>query len=98
MSASEELVLLKDKEWIKYDGECFRVVKFEPYSRIIEGKVYGPKTTPYASVILETGKVKGTIRGYITHKIDFTHLWVIFEERGVKEVHLLVGLYLPVKI
>ena len=85
MTDSEELVLLTDKEWSEFDEECFRVVKFEPYSRIIEGKIYGPKTTPYASVILACEKVKGTIRGYITHKIDFTHLWKVMEERTIKE-------------
>jgi len=85
MSASEELVLLKDKEWSVIDEEACRVIEFEPYSRIIEEKIYGPKTEPYASVILECKKVQGRIRGYITHKIDFTHLWMIFEERGVKE-------------
>ena len=85
MTDSEELVLLTDKEWSVVDGEACRVVKFEPYSRIIEGKIYGPEEIPYASVILECKKVHGTIRGYVTHKIDFTHLWMVFQERTVKE-------------
>ena len=83
--ASPELSLLTDKEWSVIDGECCRVVQFEPFSHIIEGKIYGPKAIPYASITLECKKVQDTITGFITHKIDFTHLWMVFEERTVKE-------------
>jgi len=79
------LSFLKDREWAVIDGECCRVVNFEPYSQIIEDKVCGPKEIPYASVTLECKKVQGTITGYITHKIDFTHLWMVFKERTIKE-------------
>ena len=85
MTASEELVLLKDKEWSVIDGEPCRVVQFDPLSCIKEGEICGNKTLPYTSVHLECKKVQGTIRGYVTHKIDFTNLWMAFKERTVKE-------------
>jgi len=85
MKASPELSLLKDREWTVIDGEPCRVVEFTPWSHIKEGKIFGDKKLPYAVVILECKKVKDTIRGYITHKLDFIHLWKVFKERTVKE-------------
>lgn len=43
------------------------------------------KTTPYASIDLECKKFPVTkITGFITHKLDFIHLWKAFKERGIK--------------
>jgi len=43
------------------------------------------RTTPYATVTMECKKLGKNIRGYITHKVDFRHLWAAFRDREVKE-------------
>jgi hypothetical protein len=86
--SESEIVLLKDKEWSVIDGEPCRVIDFGPLGSYIDasGKVQSmDKTTPYASVTMECKKLGKNIRGYITHKMDFQHLWSAFKERTVKE-------------
>ena len=85
MNTSREWNLLTDKEWAVIDGELCRVIEFSPLSCIKEGKILGEKSLPYAVVILECKKVPETIKGYVTHKIDFRNLWKVFEERTVQE-------------
>ncbi len=85
MKVSEEVSLLRDSEWSVIAEEPCRVIQFAPLSSIKEGKISGTKTLPYASVLLECKKVSGTIKGNITNKTDFIHLWKVFEERTVKE-------------
>jgi hypothetical protein len=82
------IVLLKDKEWSVIDGEPCRVIDFSPLGSLIDadGEIQSiDKTTPYASITLECKKLGKNIRGYITHKIDFKHLWAAFRERTLKE-------------
>ena len=83
--APPELSLLRDEDWSLIDGEACRVLEFIPWGCIRDGRIIAAKTGPYASVILEWKKSRGTIKGYITHKIDFRHLWEVFEERTLKE-------------
>jgi hypothetical protein len=86
--SESEIVLLKDKEWSVIDGEPCRVIDFSPLGSLIDvdGKIRSfDKTTPYASITIECKKLGKNIRGYITHKIDFKHLWAAFRERMVKE-------------
>jgi hypothetical protein len=85
MTSPDEVVLLTDKDWSVIDGELCRVLQFEPLSRILAGEIVGPKEIPYASVILECKKLQGPVRGYVTHKIDFTNLWTVFQERTLGE-------------
>ena len=87
-NGQSKIVLLKDKEWSVIDGEPCRVIDFSPFgSRIDEdGKVMSfNKTLPYASITMECKKLGKNITGYITHKMDFQHLWAAFKERTVKE-------------
>ena len=86
-SGQSKIVLLKDKEWSVIDGEPCRVIDFSPFgSRIGEdGKVMSfNKTLPYASTTMECKKLGKNITGYITHKMDFQHLWAAFKERTVQ--------------
>jgi len=86
--SENEIVLLKDKEWSVIDGEPCRVIDFSPLGAQIDvdGKVQSiDKATPYASITIECEKLGKNIRGYITHKTDFKHLWSAFRERKVKE-------------
>lgn len=77
----------KDSEWGVIDGEPCRVTNFTPLAGMVrDGKVIATdKTTPYASIAFECKKIPNTIRGFITHKMDFANLWSVFKERGVKQ-------------
>ncbi len=78
--------LLKDSQWNVIDGELCRVIDFVPMASIKEGKILAiDKTAPYAFVVLECKKLPTKIKGLITHKVDFMHLWSAFKERGVKQ-------------
>ncbi|HEY4524080.1 MAG TPA: hypothetical protein VJK04_04410 [Candidatus Paceibacterota bacterium] len=78
--------LRKDSEWNIIDGEPCRVTDFTPMASVESGKVVAPNLIdPYASIILECKKVSEKIEGYVTHKMDFAHLWAAFRERGVSE-------------
>jgi len=86
--SESEIVLLKDKEWSVIDGEPCRVFNFNPLGSSVDtdGKVHAmDKTTPYAGITIECQKLGKNISGFITHKIDFKHLWAAFRERTVKE-------------
>ena len=86
--SESKIVLIKDREWSVIDGEPCRVIDFSPLGSIIDagGKVLSvDKTTPYASITMECKKLEKNIRGYITHKMDFEHLWAAFKDRIVKE-------------
>lgn len=78
--------LRKDSEWGKIDSEPCRVRDFVPLALVNNGVVSAPNSTdPYAYVILECKKIQGNIKGYVTHKIDFLHLWRAFEAKGTSE-------------
>jgi hypothetical protein len=82
------IALWKDKEWSQIDGEPCRVTDFTPMGSLvdIEGKVQTMDITiPYASITVECQKLGKNVTGYITHKIDFRHLWAALKERTVRE-------------
>lgn len=86
--SESKTVLLKDKEWSQIDGEACRVSSFMPLGSVVDtdGKVRAmDMTTPYASITIECRKLGKNITGYITHKIDFRHLWAAFKERTARE-------------
>ncbi|MEK7148994.1 MAG: hypothetical protein AAB796_01160 [Patescibacteria group bacterium] len=86
MENINQTILSKDSEWSVIDGEPCRASGFEPTASVQNKKVIALNlTNPYASVILECKKSPGKIKGLITHKIDFIHLWAAFKERGISE-------------
>jgi len=83
-----KIILIKDSEWSVMDGEACRVTSFDTLGSLVstDGKVHAmDKTTPYASVTIECQKLGKNITGYITHKMDFQHLWAAFKDRKVKD-------------
>lgn len=81
-----EIVFLKDKDWDVFLGEACLVIDFFPLATVKNGKVIAlDNTMPYARIDLKCKKVAGNIKGHITHKVDFMHLWYIFKDRTVKE-------------
>ena len=83
----KEILLLKDSQWSVIDGEPCLVTSFNPLVGFVkDGKVISvDNRTPYASVSIECKKLPQKITGYITHKLDFTNLWAVFKERGIKQ-------------
>jgi len=84
-SKQPKISLRKDKEWKLIDSELCLVTNFTPLmgSTVEKGIVISPVTsTPYASVEIKCRKLEN-ITAYITHKIDFMHLWAAFKERGI---------------
>ncbi len=81
-----ETVFIKDSEWKAIDGELCRVISFDPRASVQGGKVVAiGKTLPYASLTFECKKLPGIVRGLVTHKTDFSHLWAAFRERAISE-------------
>jgi hypothetical protein len=86
VNESTEVTLRKNSEWRVIDEARCLVIDFIPFSSIENGKVVPlDRTTPYASLVLECKKFPTRITGFITHKIDFMHLWIAFRERSIKE-------------
>jgi hypothetical protein len=82
--SESNIVLIKHREWSVIDGEPCRVTDFGTLGSLIDtnGKVHAmDKAMPYASVTMECKKLGKNVTGYITHKMDFQHLWAAFKER-----------------
>lgn len=91
---SSKIVLLKDQDWNMIDGQICRIVNFTSLVSIKDGEILTPdNSTPYASVTLECEKLPKNITGYITHKIDFMHLWSAFKERGINKNEEVILIY-----
>jgi len=74
------------EEWSLIDSELCKVIDFTPQAAVKNGKVLAHNISePYASVTLECKKIPAIITGYITHKVDFIHLWAAFKERTIKQ-------------
>jgi hypothetical protein len=81
-----EIIFITDSDWDIVDSHTCLVTDFNPLAAIKNGKVIAfDNATPYAYVSFECKKVSGNIKGYITQKFDFTHLWYVFKDRTVKE-------------
>jgi hypothetical protein len=81
--------LVRDKDWKHLDGDLCKVSSFTPWASVMDGKVISSnKTLPYAVIEIDEvnfHKLPEPLVGYISHSMDFTHLWHVFEDRGVQE-------------
>ena len=80
-----EIVLLKDSDWSIVDDSFCKVIDFSPLSILRNGEVIGSMDMPYASIRIECTKLPKIAKGFITHKIDFIHLWYAFKERTISQ-------------
>jgi hypothetical protein len=79
-------VFRTDDEWSALDGEPCRVKSFTANATVENGRVSGaPRGQPYASITFESRQLPEDALGFVTHKIDFLHLWRAFNERGVRD-------------
>lgn len=79
--------LLRDEDWRPLDGEICRVKAFTPLAGRVEGTEVKSFTRglPYASIEIESPALAEPTTGFITHKLDFQHLWQAFNVRGVAD-------------
>jgi len=78
-----ETILLKDKDWNVIDGEICRVTDFALLA-LKDGKIPKiGKTKAYASLMLGCPKFPNKIRGFVTNKEDFNHLWEAMRRKGI---------------
>lgn len=77
--------MLRDEDWRPLDGEICRVIAFRPMVGRVEGdKVKSSsRSLPYAAIEIESAALEEPTTGFITHKLDFRHLWEAFNVRGV---------------
>lgn len=81
-----EITLRKDSEWKIIEGLPCRVISFTALAAIKNKKILATSAfLPYASVTIECKEISKTITGFITHKVDFKHLWMAFKERGLSD-------------
>lgn len=95
-----EVILRKDKEWRLIDGELLLVTDFSPLmgSTVKDGvAISSVSDVPYASISIESKKIKEKTTGFITHKEDFINLWSAFKEIGINQGNEEVLIYWTTK-
>jgi hypothetical protein len=97
--------LLKDSHWDSVEGQICRVRRFTPLATVDNGEIRSPNwTLPYASVELECDALSDNVIGFVTHKVDFQHLWIASNRRSVENEDELIiirnkkGLNWPAKL
>ena len=81
-----ETLLRKDSDWDAVEGQICKVVEFTPLAEVEDGQVKSAgRAMPYASVELECDARAHRIVGFITHKLDFKHLWAASNERTIAD-------------
>jgi hypothetical protein len=83
-------VLTKDSDWAALDGLLCEVTKFTPLAKIENGRVVAvDRSMPYAFIDITCSEGGVTLpqdtSGAIVHKVDFSHLWTAFIDRGLGE-------------
>lgn len=76
--------LLRDEDWRPLDGELCRVIAFTPLADSVED-TEATRRLPYASIQIESRVLAEPTTGFITHSLDFQHLWQAFNVRGDDE-------------
>ncbi len=79
-----ETLLRKDSDWYLVEGQICKVLEFTPLATVEDGEIRSVgRTMPYASVELQCDTLPHNVVGFITHKLDFEHLWAASNERTV---------------
>jgi hypothetical protein len=95
------LFIGKDIKWEEIERHGFRVVRFLPFAYIENGKIKDfSKFMPYAylSVDCPASREENThIFMPVLHRIDFSHFWELYKERGVTSDEEVIVQYVPLK-
>ena len=91
----------KDIPWKSVEGEGFRVESFVPLARLEQGKIKDlSKFMPYTLLSVDCPSVEHKSTEFtlpVLHKLDFQHLWELYQERGVEAEEEVVVSYSPQK-
>jgi hypothetical protein len=80
-------VIGKEISWDSIDGKVCRVVKFSSFGKIENNKVLNlPKTSPYASLLVECNELDTNGLLFIFHKLDFFNFCEAFKQKKENEV------------
>ena len=75
-------LLGRDIPWEQVEGEFLRVVYFAAFGTVEQGRVKAfSAMAPYASLDVECPVLEQCCRMYVTHRVDFLHLWQAWKER-----------------
>jgi hypothetical protein len=75
-------VFITDGDWSALEGDACRVTSFTANATVDDGRVSGPPVNKaYASFTFECSQLPEEALGFVTHKLDFLHLWTAFNER-----------------
>ena len=100
-NASQGMLIGRDIPWEEIEDHDFQVKSFLPLTPTEQGKVKAHSTfMPYA--MLTVYKLSGKFKNMdvllpVLHKVDFSHLWELYQERGVKSKEEVIVYYAPQK-
>lgn len=99
---NEKPVFGRDIPWKDVKEKICRVINFTALAKVEDGKVIAlNRATPYAFLTVECEGLPGEATIWVTHRIDFLHLWLAFvrcnEAKGeqVLVIPLLRNVFLP---
>lgn len=79
-------VIGKDISWKIVQDYLLRVISFTPLATVSGSEVQSQSSSaPYAILIVECLNMNSKYTLYVTHKIDFLHLWRAYNQRGVSD-------------
>jgi hypothetical protein len=79
------LVIGKDVPWDSITNMMCRVIEFNPFAKIVNGKVSGQRGFPYASLIIQPEKLPGILELHILQEVEFRQLWGGLIEQAIDE-------------
>jgi hypothetical protein len=89
-------VLGKQIAWETVEGECFRVKAFSKFASIRGCRVNQPLVPfLYALLTVECPKLPGEASILVSNRVDFKHLWELYEERKVGDDEEVLLFYNP---
>jgi hypothetical protein len=97
---SGELTPLLGKQiaWDTVKGECFRVKGFTRFASIADRRVNQPLVPfLYALLTVECPKLRGEASILVSNRVDFKHLWELYEERRVGDDEEVLLFYNPLR-
>jgi hypothetical protein len=89
-------VLGKQIAWETVKGDCFRVKGFSKFASMTGRRVNQPSVPfLYALLTVECPKLPGEASILVSNKVDFKHLWELYEERRVGDDEEVLLFYHP---
>jgi hypothetical protein len=80
---TDQPVLGKDIPWEQVREKLCLVIDFRPMAKVENGKVaMWNSTLPYGFLTVECEGLAGQADVWLTHRLDFLHVWEAFEQRN----------------